>query len=174
MTSDDVFVQITPCRNRCLALSEGDCEQWSICLLRLDIDYNRENYQSSQESHSSLCHSQQKRPVLTELNSLDSGWEVPSLERLSGLHIPDFDSVVCGPGGKKCTCRVDINSPESSLVPVVGTEALTVDGVPCADNVVLCGGEEKIAYGKLALRYLWVRSQLTVFVVPICAEKSQS
>lgn len=62
-------------------------------------------------------------------------------------------------------------------MPVVGTEALTVDGIPCADDVVLCGGKEKIAYGKLALRYPWVKvhqKQLTIFVVPICAEKSQS
>ena len=73
-----------------------------------------------------LGHAEQLRAVLVELAALDGGSKLPSLEQLARLDLPQSHGVVGAAGGQKNGARVDIDGPESTLVALVDTEALTV------------------------------------------------
>jgi hypothetical protein len=59
-------------------------------------------------------------------SSLDGGAELPCLEQLAGLDLPESDGVVGAAGSEQDGARVDVDGPESTLVALVDTEALTV------------------------------------------------
>jgi hypothetical protein len=126
VSGDDELVQVAPRGNSSLALPEGDGEKRLIRLFRVDIDLDREHNHSSQMTHAHLRHSQQQCTILGKLNALDSSREVPCLQTPSCPHLPQLDCVVGGTGGEDSGRGVDIDSPERTLVAVVGSEALSI------------------------------------------------
>jgi len=73
-----------------------------------------------------LGDTEQLGAVLVELDALDGGSKLPRLQQLSGLDLPESDGVVGAAGCEQDGARVDIDGPESTLVALVDTEALTV------------------------------------------------
>lgn len=73
-----------------------------------------------------LRDTQQLSAVLVELDALDGGSELPSLQQLAGLDLPQSDGVVGAAGCEQDGARVDVDCPEGTLVALVNTEALTV------------------------------------------------
>jgi hypothetical protein len=73
-----------------------------------------------------LGDTEQLAAVLVELDALDGGAELPCLEQLAGLDLPESDGVVGAAGSEQDGARVDVDGPESTLVALVDTEALTV------------------------------------------------
>ncbi|KAH0373857.1 putative eukaryotic translation initiation factor 3 subunit I, partial [Aureobasidium melanogenum] len=73
-----------------------------------------------------LGDTEQLGAVLVELDALDCGSKLPSLQQLSGLNLPQSDGVVGAAGCEQDGARVDVDCPERTLVALVDTEALTV------------------------------------------------
>ena len=73
-----------------------------------------------------LGHTKQLAAVLVEFDALDGGSELPCLQQLSGLDLPQSDGVVGAAGCEQDGARVDVDGPERTLVALVDTEALTV------------------------------------------------
>ncbi len=145
VSCDDEFAQITPRGHRCFTLVARNDQAPLVTLLRLHIDLDVQHHYRAQISHSLLRHREQLRPVLVELDPLDRRVEVPYLYAFARADVPEADGVVGGARGEERGAGVDVDGPESALVPVVGAEALAVCGEPGADHLVLGAGEEDVA-----------------------------
>jgi hypothetical protein len=92
-----------------------------------------------------LGDTEQLAAVLVELDALDGRSKLPCLQQLSGLDLPESDGVVGATGCEQDGARVDIDGPESTLVALVDTKALTVVSPPSASVVILGNGEDEVA-----------------------------
>jgi hypothetical protein len=145
VASNDVFAEVAPPSNGGLALVADDRQGLLIALLGLYIDRNIEHNNGAQVSHALLGYAQQLGALLVKLDPLDGSRELPCLEALAGLYIPQADRVVGGTGGEDGGGGVDVDSPDGTLVAVVGSQPFTVVGEPCADMLVLRRRENQVA-----------------------------
>lgn len=146
MAGDDVFVQITPSRDRSFAVFAGDlqavlvrlvCEIFSIA----NVVHNN----CSQVAHSLLGHSKQLFPILAELDSFDGSGELPRLDAFSRLHIPQFYRVVGGAGSDKSRVGRHVHSPDCTLMAVVCPQSFSVAGIPGTDNFIFGYRKQQVA-----------------------------
>lgn len=145
MTSDNVLVKVAPSSNRSLALVANNRQSPLIGLRRVYIGVDLKDDDVGQVTHALLGDTKQLGAVLVELDTLNGGGELPGLQALSGLDVPETDGVVGGTGGDHGRGRVDVDGPDGTDMAVVGTEALAVVGVPSADVLILCDGEDDVA-----------------------------
>lgn len=150
VAGDDVFAQVAPPGNGGLALVADDGQGLLVRLLRLHVDLDVEHNDCAQMPHALLRHAQQLGAILVELDALDGRGEVPCLEELAGLDLPEADGVVGGTGGDDGGGGVDIDGPDGTLVTVVCAETLAVVREPTADLLVLCGREDEIAFAVIS------------------------
>lgn len=94
VSGNDVLAEITPAGNGSLALVADYRHGRLFLLLSLHVDLDIQHDDSSQVSHTLLCHAQQLGAVLVELDALDGCGEVPGHETLARLDVPEFDGVV--------------------------------------------------------------------------------
>lgn len=137
VAGDDVFAQVAPAGDRGLALVADNGQRLLVRLLGIDVDVNVDDDDGAQMPHALLRHAEQLGAVVVELDALDGRGELPGLEVLARLDVPETHRVVGGPGGDDGRGRVDVDGPDGSDVAVVCAEALAVVGVPYADLLVL-------------------------------------
>lgn len=150
MSSNNVLGTIAPTRHSRLASVANDSKRPLVGLLDLRIYGDVEHDDVAEVTHSLLCDAQDLGGILVELYSLDGGGELPGLDALSGLDLPEADGVVGGTGGGDRARRVDIDSPDGTYVTLVGTETFAIMGEPDTDLVILRYGEDEIAIGIVA------------------------
>lgn len=88
MSCNDVLRSIAPSSNSCLAVLAGDNECLLIRLWSLQISVDVQDNDRAQETHALLSNSQKLGSILVELDTLDSGVEIPGLQALSALDVP--------------------------------------------------------------------------------------
>lgn len=145
VTGDDVLAEVAPPGNGGLALLADDGQDLLVRLLGLGVDLDVEHDDGAEVTHALLRHAEELGAILVELNALDGGGEVPCLEELAGLDLPEADGVVGGTGGDDGGGWVDVNGPDGTLVALICAETLAVVRKPGADVLILGGREEKIA-----------------------------
>ena len=145
VTRDDILAEVAPACDGGLAFVADNCEGPLICLLSVDVRVDFENDDVGEVTHALLGNAQELGAVLVELNALDSGRELPCLETATGLDLPEADGVVGRAGGDHGGGGVDIDSPDSTNVAMVGAETLAVVRVPYANLLILGDREDEIA-----------------------------
>ena len=88
MSCNDVLGHVAPSGNRSLAVLAGNGQGLLVLLWSVDISVDVQNNDRAQEAHALLSNSQKLGSVLVELDSLNSGVEVPGLQALSALDVP--------------------------------------------------------------------------------------
>ena len=119
VAGDDVLAHVAPSGNGSLALVADDGHDLLVALLSLDIDDDIQYHNSSQVSHALLGDAEQLGAVLVELDSFDRSGEVPGLQTLAGLDVPEADRVVGRARGDEGRGRVNVDSPDGTLVAMV-------------------------------------------------------
>lgn len=152
VAGDDVLAEVAPAGDGGLALVADDGEGSLIGLLGVNVGVDVVDDDVAEVAHALLRHAEQLGAVLVELDTLDGGGELPGLDVLSGLDVPEADGVVCGAGGDHGRCGFDIDSPDGTDMAVVGTEALAVVREPGANLLVLGDGEDDIAIEVVSIR----------------------
>lgn len=94
VAGDDVLASLAPASNSGLALVADNGQGLLVGLLGGDIRVDVDNDDVAEVTHTLLGDAQQLGAILVELDALDSGRELPSLEALAGLDLPQADSVV--------------------------------------------------------------------------------
>lgn len=145
MTSNDVLAEVTPACDSGLALVANDGELSLVALLGVDVRVDVENNNRTEMAHALLSDTKKLTAVGAELDTLDGGGEVPCLEALAGLDVPQADGVVGATAGDHGRGRLDINGPDGTLVALVRAEALAIVSEPNADLLILRYREEEIA-----------------------------
>ena len=145
VAGDDVLAQVTPTGNGGLALVAHDGELPLVRLLGLRIRVDAEDDDIAQVTHSLLRAAEDLGAILVELDSLDGGGELPGLDVLARLDVPEADGVVGRAGGDHGRCGLDIDGPDGTDVAVVGAETLAIVREPGADLLVLGDGEDDVA-----------------------------
>lgn len=183
MSSNDVLAQVTPSRNGSLALLTGNLQARLVGLIvqvpALTVTVTDvEHHDRTEISHALLRHSQQPASIGAELDPLHGRGEVPDLDALARLDVPESDSVVRRAGRYEGAVGADVDGPERTLVAVVGAESLAVGREPDTEDLVLCDGEEKVAIAvELDLvegPFLYERAGLSVFLVSRSAGGNRS
>jgi len=105
---------------------DNDAQRVLIGLLALGVLVDVVDEDCAELALTLLGDTEQLSAVLVELDALDGGSKLPSLQQLSGLDFPESDCVVGTAGCEQDGARVDVDCPESTLVALVDTEALTV------------------------------------------------
>jgi hypothetical protein len=145
VAGDDVLAEVAPPGHGGLALVAHNGQGPLVALLGLGVRVDVHDDNVAQVAHALLRDAQQLGAVLVELDALDGRGELPHLETLARLDVPEADRVVGGPGGDHGRGRVHVDGPDGADVAVVGAEALAVVGEPDADLLVLCDGEDEVA-----------------------------
>jgi hypothetical protein len=86
--------------------------------------------------HALLRYAEELAAILVELDPLDGGRELPRLEALARLDVPESDRVVGRARGDNGACGVDVDGPDGTLVAAICAEALPVVREPDADLLV--------------------------------------
>lgn len=145
MASDDVLAEVTPASNGGLALVTNNGEFPLVALFGVRIGVDVENDDRAKMSHALLGDTEELASVGAELDALDGGREVPCLEALAALDVPESDGVVGTATGDHGRGGLDIDGPDGALVALVRAETLAIVGEPDADLLILGDGEEEIA-----------------------------
>lgn len=151
VSSNNILGHIAPTGHSRLASVANDGKRPLVGLLGLGIYGDVEHDDVAEVTHSLLRDAQDLGGVLVELDSLDGGGELPGLDTLSGLYLPEANGVVGGTGCGDRARRVDIDGPDGTYVALVGTETLAIMGEPNTDLVILGYGEDEIAIGIVAI-----------------------
>lgn len=142
---DDVLAQVAPAGDGGLALVADDGQVALLGLLGVRVRVDVEDDDVAQVAHALLGDAEQLGAVLVELDALDGGGELPGLEVLARLDVPEADGVVGRARGDHGRGRLDVDGPDGADVAVVRAEALAVVGEPGADLLVLGDGEDDVA-----------------------------
>lgn len=94
VAGDDVLASLAPASNSGLALVANNGQGPLVGLLGVDVRVDVDDDDVAQVAHTLLSNAQQLGTVLVELDTLDGGGELPSLEALAGLDLPQADGVV--------------------------------------------------------------------------------
>lgn len=152
VAGDDVLAQVTPPSDGRLALVAHNAKLPLVRLLGLGVGVDAVDDNVAQVAHALLGDAEQPGAVLVELDALDGGGELPGLEVLARLDVPQADGVVGGPRGDDGRRGLDVDGPDGADVAVVGAEALAVVGEPGADLLVLGDGEDDVTVEVVATR----------------------
>jgi hypothetical protein len=153
VAGDDVLAQVAPAGDGGLALIAHYGENLLIGLLCLHVDLDVQHNNSAQVPHALLCYAQQLGAVLVELDALDGRREVPCLQALPRLDVPEPDRIVGGPRGEDGGGWVDVDGPDGTLVAAVRPQPFAVVRKPDADLLILGNREDKIAVGVVSARH---------------------
>jgi len=145
MARNDPLGQIAPSRDRGLALVANNRQGPLVALLSRRVRVDIENDDVAEVAHALLRHAQQLAAILVELDALDGGRELPRLEALARLDLPEADGVVGRAAGDHGAGGIDVHSPDGANMAVVCTEALAVVGKPGTDLLILGDGEDDVA-----------------------------
>lgn len=151
VAGDDVLGEGAPAGNGGLGLVADNSQDSFIALLGFDVGVDVEDDNVGQIAHALLGDAQQLGAVLVELDALDGRGELPDLEALSGLEIPQANRVIGRARGNHGRGGVDIDGPDGTDVAVVCSETLAVVGEPDANLLVLGDGEDEIAIEVVAM-----------------------
>lgn len=152
VASNDVFAHVAPSSNGSLGFVADNGQGAFLALLALDVAVDIEYDNVTQEAHALFRDSEKLGAVLVELDALDGRGELPDLEALAALDIPETNGVVGGSGGDHGSGRVDIDGPDGTNVAVVGSETLAIVRKPSANLLILGNGEDDIAIEVVAIR----------------------
>jgi hypothetical protein len=94
VAGNDVLAGLAPASNGGLALVANDGQGSLVGLLGVDIRVDVDDDDVAKVTHTLLGNAQQLGTVLVELDTLDGGRELPGLEALAGLDLPQADGVV--------------------------------------------------------------------------------
>lgn len=94
VAGDDVLAGLAPASNGGLALVADNGQGSLVGLLGVDVRVDVDDDDVAQVTHTLLGNAQQLGSVLVELDTLDGGGELPGLEALAGLDLPQADGVV--------------------------------------------------------------------------------
>ena len=119
VSGDDVLAEVAPARHGGLALVADDGQGLLVALLGVDVDLDVQHDDGAQVAHALLRHAQQLGAVLVELDALDGRRELPRLEALAALEVPELDGVVGRPGGDQRRRGLDVDGPDGAHVAVV-------------------------------------------------------
>ena len=147
VAGDDVLAKIAPPGHGGLALVAHNRQLLLVGLLGVDVDLDVEDDDGAQVPHALLGHAQQLGAVLVELDALDGRRELPCLEALARLDVPEADCVVGRARGENGGRGVDVDGPDGALVAAIGAEPLAVVCLPDADDLILGDGEDEVAIG---------------------------
>jgi hypothetical protein len=119
VSGDDVLAEVAPSGHGGLALIADNRQGLLVALLGVDVDLDVEHDDGAQMSHTLLRHAQQLGAVLVELDALDGRRELPRLETLAALEVPELDGVIGGPGRDQGRGGLDVYGPDGAHVAVV-------------------------------------------------------
>jgi len=145
VAGDDELAQVGPAGDGGLAGLAHDGHGALVRLLGLNVEGDVEDDDGAEMAHALLRDAEELGAVLVELDALHGGGELPRLEALARLDVPELDGVVGGPGGHEGGGGVDVDGPDGTDVAVVCSEALAIVGEPDADLLVLGDGEDEVA-----------------------------
>ena len=145
MAGDDVLGEGAPAGNGGLGLVADNSQDSFIALLGSDVGVDVEDDNVGQIAHALLGDAQQLGAVLVELDALDGRGELPDLEALARLDVPQADGIVGRARGNHGRGGVDVDGPDGADVAVVCAQTLAVVCEPGANGLVLGDGEEEIA-----------------------------
>lgn len=152
VAGDDVLAEVAPPGHGGFALLAHNGELLLVALLGLDVDLDVQHDDGAQVPHALLGHAQQLGAVLVELDPLDGCGEVPCLEALARLDVPEADGVVGRARGEDGGGGVDVDGPDGALVAAICAEALAVVGEPGADLLIFGDGEDDVAFAVVSVR----------------------
>ncbi len=147
VAGDDVLAKVAPPGDRGFALLANDGQLLLVGLLGVNVDLDIEDDDGAEMTHALLRHAKQLGAILVELDALDGGREVPCLQALPGLDVPETNCVVGRARGENSGGGVDIDGPDGTLVAAVCPETLAVMRHPHADLLILGYGEDEVAIG---------------------------
>lgn len=120
MTSNDMSTKGTPPSNSSLALLTNNLHRRLIGLIRVvPVVINIEDGNCALITHTLLGNSQQPPSVGRKLNTLDGGGQLPLLDLLAGLDVPQTHSVVGRAGGDEDGVGGDVDSPDGTEMALV-------------------------------------------------------
>ena len=126
MAGDDVVGQVAESGHSGLAILTHNPQSLLVGLLCLGVGVDLVDDDGAEMAGSLLGNAQQQPSVGGEFDTFDGCREVPSLQQLARLDFPQAHRVVCATGREECGGGVDVDGPESTLVTVVGSQALTI------------------------------------------------
>lgn len=152
VAGDDVLAQVAPSGNGGLALVADNGEAPLLALLGVDVRVDVDDDDVAEVAHALLGDAQQLGAVLVELDALDGRGELPRLEALARLDLPQADRVVGRARGDHGRRGVDIDGPDGTDVAVVRSETFAVVREPDADLLILGDGEDEVAIEVISKR----------------------
>lgn len=156
VAGDDVLVEVAPSGNGSFALVANNGHDLLVALLCLHINLDVEDNDGAQMSHALLRYAQQLGTIGVELDTLDGCWELPGLEVLAGLDVPETDGIIGRTRSEKGGRGVNVDGPDGAYVTVVGSEALAIVSEPYADLLILGDGENEIAIAVVSISLFWL------------------
>lgn len=151
VTGNDVLVHVAPASDSGLGLVTDNGEDLLVALLGIDIRVDIDDDNVTEVSHTLFRDTKKLGAVLVELDTLDCGGELPGLEAAASLDVPETHGVVGGARGDHGGGRVDIDSPDSTDMAVVGSKTLAIVREPRANLLILRDGEDDIAIEIVAI-----------------------
>lgn len=119
VSSDNVLVHVAPAGDGGLALIADDSQGALVALLGVDVELNIEDDDGAEMAHTFLSHTQQLAAILAEFDALDGRREIPGLEALAALDLPQPDRVVGAAARDEGRGRVHVHRPDGALVALV-------------------------------------------------------
>jgi hypothetical protein len=116
---DDVLATTAEASHGGLALVADNPQRPFVRLLGVDVEDDVEHDDGTEHVLALLRHAEQLRAVGRELDALDGRVELPRLEQLAALHVPQPDGVVGGAGGQERGGGVDVDGPDGADVAVI-------------------------------------------------------
>lgn len=150
VAGNDVLGQGAPAGDSGLGLVADNGQSSLVSLLGLDVGVDVKDDDVGQVAHALLGNAQELGAVLVEGDALDGRGELPDLEALSRLDVPQANRVVGRARGNHGRGGVDVDGPDGTDVAMVCSEALAVVRVPDADLLVLGDREDEVAIEVIA------------------------
>ena len=119
VAGDDVLGEVGEAGNGSLALVADYPQQLLVGLGGLNIGVDLVHDDCGQVPGALLCDTKQLPAVGRELDALDGCGELPGLQQLSGLDLPQAHRVVGATGREQLRGGVDVDGPQGSDVAVV-------------------------------------------------------
>lgn len=151
VSSNDVLAHVAPSRNRGLGFVADNGQSLLVALLGLDVGVDIDDDNVTQVAHALFRDTEKPGAILVELDTLDGGGELPDLEALAALDVPEADGVIGRTRGDHGRGRVDIDGPDGTNVAVVGSETLAIVRKPGANLLILGDREDDIAIEVVAV-----------------------
>lgn len=94
VSSNDVLAHVAPSCNRGLGFVADNGQSLLVALLGLDVGVDIDDDNVTQVAHALFRDTEKPGAILVELDTLDGGGELPDLEALAALDVPEADGVI--------------------------------------------------------------------------------